>query len=99
MHKFTDLDIQSHIASTSPKWNFNGKDIVREYTFNTYLNSIEFVNAIGIVAEAMNHHPVIQISWGKVLVQVHTHSVDGISLLDFKLAARLDKFYLLHYDL
>jgi 4a-hydroxytetrahydrobiopterin dehydratase len=98
MDSFTGLEIKTQITDKIPKWDFDGRDLCREFSFGSYLNSIEFVNAIGIVAEAMNHHPVIHISWGKVVVQVHTHSITGIGPLDFELASKLDKFYLLHYD-
>lgn len=99
MGGYTELEIQSQIKDKIPKWNFTGQDLHREFSFNSYLNSIEFVNAIGLVSEAINHHPVIQISWGKVIVEVHTHSIDGIGPLDFEIASKLDVFYMLHHDL
>lgn len=99
MNGLTVLEIQSQIEDKIPKWNFIGKDLCREFRFDSYLNSIEFVNAIGLVSEAINHHPVIQISWGKVIVEVHTHSIGGIGPLDFELASKLDVFYLLHHDI
>ncbi len=98
MNKLTEPEINIKITQEAPKWFLEGKDLSREFIFDSYLDSIEFVNAIGLVSEAMDHHPVIHIHWGKVLVQVHTHSIGGVGSLDFELASSLDKFYLLHHS-
>jgi 4a-hydroxytetrahydrobiopterin dehydratase len=99
MKKYSDSEIEIQILEKFSKWFVDGKDLCREFIFDSYLNSIEFVNAIGIVSDAMDHHPIIEISFGKVLVQVHTHSIGGIGPLDFEMASKLDIFYLLHRDI
>ena len=99
MLKFSDNEIKNQILEKIPKWFLEGQDLCREFIFDAYLDSIEFVNAIGIVSDVMDHHPVILISFGKVLVRVHTHSIGGIGPLDFEMASKLDKFYLLHRNI
>ena len=99
MPKFSDNEIKIQILEKIPKWFLEGQDLCREFIFDAYLDSIEFVNAIGIVSAVMDHHPVILISFGKVLVRVHTHSIGGIGPLDFEMASKLDKFYLLHRNI
>jgi 4a-hydroxytetrahydrobiopterin dehydratase len=43
------------------------------------------------VAEEMNHHPDLAISWNRVTASLSTHSQGGITANDFELAGRLDE--------
>jgi len=52
------------------------------------------VNALGAIAEEEGHHPDILLSWGKVLVDIWTHKIDGLTESDFILAAKADVTYL-----
>ena len=38
-------------------------------------------------AEAMGHHPDLEVSWDKVTVTISTHSEGGLTEADFELAA------------
>ena len=49
-----------------------------------------FVNELLPVAEEMNHHPDLAISWDTVTVTVTTHSEGGLTAADFDLAERID---------
>jgi 4a-hydroxytetrahydrobiopterin dehydratase len=48
---------------------------------------------VALVAEAMNHHPEWFNVWNKVVIDLNTHSVGGISDLDFKLAAKINEIF------
>ncbi len=65
--------------------------LARNYTFPDFVSALQFVNAIGDVAEAEGHHPDIHLTWGKVGVQIFTHKVDGLTESDFILAAKIDE--------
>ena len=73
--------------SDLPDWCLEGKEIVRTFSFASYLAGVDFVNAVAKEAEAMNHHPDLLITWRKVTVRLTTHSASGITELDLKLAA------------
>jgi pterin-4a-carbinolamine dehydratase len=49
------------------------------------------VNAIGFYAEAADHHPDLQVSWGRVTVSLRTHSARGITPKDFELASLIEQ--------
>jgi 4a-hydroxytetrahydrobiopterin dehydratase len=49
------------------------------------------VNRITPVAEEMNHHPDISISWNTVDLTLSTHSEGGITDNDFELARQIDQ--------
>jgi 4a-hydroxytetrahydrobiopterin dehydratase len=71
-------------------WEREGDAIVREFEFANFVGSVDFVNRITPVAEEMNHHPDLSISWNKVKVSLSTHSEGGITENDFKLATKID---------
>lgn len=62
------------------------------FHFNNFTEALQFVNAIGAIAEQEGHHPDILIyGWNKVRLTLYTHAVRGLSENDFILAAKIDK--------
>ena len=75
-----------------PTWTVvDDHHLEREYTFPDFAKALEFVNRIGSCAEEQDHHPEIQLSWGRVKVSIWTHTVGGLSENDFIYAARCDQ--------
>jgi len=64
--------------------------ITKHFTFKNYLSAIEFANKVATIAEQENHHPRICIEWGKVTIDWWTHSINGLFINDFIMAARCD---------
>lgn len=77
-----------------PDWSIvceNGVDqLVRTYTFKSYRECLAFTLQLGEMAEEADHHPKIILEWGKVSVHWWTHTIKGLHLNDFILAARSD---------
>jgi 4a-hydroxytetrahydrobiopterin dehydratase len=71
-------------------WALDGKAIVKEFSCGDFAGSVEFVNRLAPVAEEMNHHPDLGISWSTVTVTISTHSEGGLTGADFELAGRID---------
>jgi 4a-hydroxytetrahydrobiopterin dehydratase len=74
--------------TTLPGWRVEGRELVKEFQFPSYLAGIEFVNKVAQLAEAMNHHPDLHVGWRKVTMRLSTHSVGGLTSLDFDLAGK-----------
>ncbi|MEK7093154.1 MAG: 4a-hydroxytetrahydrobiopterin dehydratase [Patescibacteria group bacterium] len=74
-------------------WTLSGDRqwISKEFTFKDFAEAIGFANKIADIAESEGHHPDLQVRWGKVVVELTTHSVKGLSENDFILAAKVDK--------
>lgn len=68
-----------------------GKRLRKEYRFPDFREALAFVNRLGQLAEEEGHHPDICFTWGKVRVELWTHSVGGLSTNDFVLAAKTDR--------
>jgi 4a-hydroxytetrahydrobiopterin dehydratase len=64
--------------------------IEKEYTLPDFAQALAFTNKIGALAEQADHHPDIELSWGRVKVILWTHSVGGLSEKDFFLAEKCD---------
>jgi len=87
------LDEARTLMAHIPQWSLaaDGKRISREFSFKDFARAMRFADKIGEIAEAEGHHPDLQISWGKVIVELQTHAVGGLSENDFILAAKIDK--------
>lgn len=73
-------------------WNvIEGRKLEKEYRFPDFRQALSYVNRLGEVAEAEGHHPDICFTWGKVRVELSTHSIGGLSENDFILAAKADE--------
>jgi 4a-hydroxytetrahydrobiopterin dehydratase len=74
-----------------PDWRVEERHhLVRSYRFADFVSALERIHRIGAVAEALGHHPDLELSWGRVGVKIYTHSVDGLTAVDFQLATRID---------
>ncbi len=60
------------------------------FAFSNFVEAMHFANTVGALAEAANHHPLLQIEWGKVDVHWWTHTINGLHSNDFVMAARTD---------
>jgi 4a-hydroxytetrahydrobiopterin dehydratase len=74
-----------------PEWKLEGDVIVRTVNFPSFLEAVDAVNKVAREAEAMDHHPDIDIRWRTVRLALSTHSAGGLTTLDFQLAKKLDQ--------
>jgi 4a-hydroxytetrahydrobiopterin dehydratase len=74
-----------------PGWSVEGEELVKTYSFPSYLEGIRFVDRLAQVAEKANHHPDLRVSWRKVDVHLSTHSKGGITMLDVALAQEAER--------
>lgn len=75
-----------------PGWESRNEDaIIRTYKRNNFAEALRFVNEIGKIAEAENHHPDITIhDYKLVTVTLSTHSIGGVSTNDVIMAAKIN---------
>ena len=62
----------------------------KTYRFADFAAAMEFANRVGDLAEEVDHHPEIRLSWGWVRLIIYTHKIDGLTESDFVWAARAD---------
>ena len=76
---------------TPSDWDEVDGALERTFEFPGFVESIAFVNRLGELAEAENHHPDIAISYNHVTVRWWTHTAGWITDRDRALAARTDE--------
>ena len=88
-----DIKIINEKLSKLEGWSFNSekKCLEKEYTFKSYLKNIGFVNAIAWIANKENHHPDLEVSFGKCVVRLTTHDESGVGEKDFSLAQKINE--------
>ena len=69
----------------------DGHHLEKLFTFKDFRQALDFTNKIGAIAEEVGHHPDIYLTWGKVRLNIFTHSVNGLTKNDFVLAAKFEK--------
>lgn len=73
-------------------WNIvDEHHLEKEYKLKNFKEALALTCEIGRIAEEEGHHPVITLTWGKVIVKIWTHKIDGLSENDFILAAKCDR--------
>jgi 4a-hydroxytetrahydrobiopterin dehydratase len=88
--KLSDSDVAARLKDL-PQWTLAGGKLHREYKFADFVAAFGFMASCALVAERMNHHPEWFNVYSKVVVDLATHDVGGISAKDFELAAAMDK--------
>jgi len=64
--------------------------IARTYKLADFSAALGFVVRVGLVAEKRDHHPDVELGWGRARVLWSTHDAGGITQLDLDLAAACD---------
>lgn len=88
--RLTSDEIAGFVAA-HPGWVQAGERIERSYSFPDYGASVGFVMRVALLAERRDHHPDIELSWGKVRVAWSTHDAGGLTALDLELAELTDR--------
>jgi 4a-hydroxytetrahydrobiopterin dehydratase len=89
MPVLSDEEVQTRLGQLDG-WEREGESIRKRFKLDDFQGSVDFVNRITPIAEEMNHHPDVAISWNQVTLSLSTHSQGGITENDFELARRID---------
>jgi 4a-hydroxytetrahydrobiopterin dehydratase len=89
--KGNELD-QLHAALGGGWQVIDEHHLEKSYRFQDFQAALDFTNQVGALAEQVDHHPEICLTWGAAQVKIWTHSVGGLSKADFIFAARCDQF-------
>ena len=88
--RLSDLEIQRALG-TLPGWSRRRNVLTKTFSWPTFAQGIEFVTRVATRADAMNHHPDIDIRYTKVTCALSTHDAGGITELDLKLAGEIER--------
>ena len=90
--KFDEKQISDNLSKLN-SWSVNDeqKMIYKKFNFKTFKQALNFTNKVGDIADLEGHHPDISLGWGYSLVMLHTHAIQGLSINDFIIAAKIDE--------
>ena len=69
----------------------DGHHLTRTFRLADFRSALALTNRLGELAEQLDHHPDLHLSWGKLVVEIWTHKIGGLSKNDFVWAARADR--------
>jgi 4a-hydroxytetrahydrobiopterin dehydratase len=70
-------------------WALRDDLLVRTTKCQGFAGALAYVNAVGALAEAADHHPDIDIRWNTVNLALTTHDSGGITRRDVELATQI----------
>lgn len=87
--KLTQQEVTQALTSLNG-WSVENAKLHKEFKFKNFIEAFGFMSRVSIIAEGMNHHPEWFNVWNKVVIDLTTHDVGGISELDVEFAGRVE---------
>lgn len=72
-------------------WVTENEHLKKRFVFGNFAEALAFVNQVGAIAEAADHHPDITFGWGYAEFAVTTHDAGGLTQNDFELAQKIEE--------
>jgi len=96
--KMTPLSLQQiteKAAALNECWTCKTSVLQGKFAFKDFSYALNFVNAVGKIAEKQQHHPSIQLDYNQVVVECTTHEAGNkLTPKDFQLATAIDRLSL-----
>jgi 4a-hydroxytetrahydrobiopterin dehydratase len=85
-------DVSERLKSLSG-WGLEegGTAIVKSFKFGNFRQAFAFMTESALSAEKLDHHPEWENVYSRVTVRLTTHSANGLTDLDFQLAAAMNQ--------
>jgi 4a-hydroxytetrahydrobiopterin dehydratase len=88
--RLTPTEVKTRIQRL-PTWTLKGQELQCTYKFENFVQAVAFVNQLVKPAEAAQHHPDLEVGYGRVGIRLSTHDAGGLTDLDFKLAEQISQ--------
>jgi 4a-hydroxytetrahydrobiopterin dehydratase len=83
----SEQDVRARLSAL-PGWEVRDGKLHRELSFPSFVEAFAFMTAFALVAERLDHHPDWRNVYNRVVIDLWTHDVGGLTALDFELALR-----------
>lgn len=84
----TEID---HALTRLKGWKIKDGKLHREFEFKSFVEAFGFMSSVALVAESMGHHPEWFNVYNRVIIDLTTHDVGGISVMDVELALKVNE--------
>ena len=89
------LEIQHQLEAlnqqANPPWQIISGKLHKSFTFDDFVSAFGFMSSVARIAERMNHHPDWSNIYNKVIIDLSTHEVNGLTQRDFNLATEIER--------
>ena len=85
-----ESDVIESWIGVHPTWRVEGSHLVREIVTTDYPSGAQLIQAQVSLAEGLDHHPVVTLSYRTVRFELWTHDQHGLTQLDLDYAEGLD---------
>ena len=92
MKKLSPKDIELHL-SLLEGWKEKNNTLSITYKLSSFMEVMSFANLVSDRSEKIDHHPKIIIDYDTIVFELTTHSVEGLTSLDFRLANFIHEIY------
>ncbi len=88
--KILAVDELSAAVAGLDGWTAENSELKKRWKFENFAEALAFVNNVGDLAEAADHHPDITFGWGYAELVLTTHDRGGVTDVDINLASKID---------
>lgn len=89
LRKLSDDEVRERLGEV-PGWAFAGGKLRREIELSDFTEAFGFMTRVALMAERAGHHPEWFNVYNRVVIELNTHDVSGISDSDFALAGEIN---------
>jgi 4a-hydroxytetrahydrobiopterin dehydratase len=89
-----EKEVKKFMSYISDEWIvLNGIKLTKTYSFEKYIDAVDFSTKVASLAENQGHHPHIHINFKDVKIFLFTHKINGLHENDFLMAKKVDDLY------
>jgi len=92
MSLMKDSDINDSLEKMNG-WKYNESSIKKTFSFDSYMDSIKFIDRLAEAAEKANHHPDMVVGWCSIEVTFTSHDMGGVTKTCVDMAKQTDAVY------
>ena len=89
MSLLSNTEIQNGLSALDG-WEYVDGSIKKTFSFDTYMDSITFINLLAKEAEITNHHPDMVVGWCKINITFTSHDQGGVTAACINMAKQAD---------
>lgn len=72
-------------------WNLVNGKMRKEFKFKDFKQAFGFMASVALIAESLDHHPDWANVYNKVIIELVTHDLGGVSTMDVMFAEAVEK--------
>ena len=71
-------------------WSLSNGKLHKEFKFRNFIEAFGFMSRVALIAERLNHHPEWYNVYGRVIIDLTTHDMGGVSTRDVEFALKIE---------